>query len=211
MTTKEKILYEALEMFSYKGYDSVSIRDISKAVEIKESSIYYHFKSKQEILETIINETLKRYVNVLNNLKIPSVGIDNVSDFYDKQSEDEFLDICCNIFLFYLNDEYISKLRRLLTIEQYNNIKIGQIFVEFFIERVIERQREVLQEFIDSERFIDGDAYTMALQFYSPVFLLLYKYDKIENGEEKALKELKLHAKQFNAIYLNKNKAEHKI
>lgn len=44
METKELILKKALDMFAKSGYDSVSIRDIAKAVNIKESSIYYHFK-----------------------------------------------------------------------------------------------------------------------------------------------------------------------
>ena len=108
--------------------------------------------------------------------------------------------------MFYFNDKYISKLRRLLTIEQYNNKIIGEIFTTFFIDRVLETQKNVIQQFIDSGRFIAGDAYTMALHFYSPVFLLLYKYDKDEDGEEKALKELKVHAKQYNYIYLNKKR-----
>ena len=50
METKELILKKALDMFAKSGYDSVSIRDIAKAVNIKESSIYYHFKNKQGIM-----------------------------------------------------------------------------------------------------------------------------------------------------------------
>lgn len=70
--------------------------------------------------------------------------------------------------LFYLKDDYISKLRRLLTIEQYGNKEICETFRYVFIDRILETQRQVLQNFIDSGRFIAGDAYTMALHFYSP-------------------------------------------
>ena len=41
----------------------------------------------------------------------------------------------------------------------------------------------------------------MALHFYSPVFLLLYKYDNCPENEEQAIMELKMHASQYNAIY----------
>lgn len=54
MTTKEQILEEALKLFSVKGYDAVSVRDILRAVGIKESSLYYHFKNKQDIFDTIV-------------------------------------------------------------------------------------------------------------------------------------------------------------
>ena len=180
LTTREKIIYEALSLFSFKGYDAVTIRQIASAVGIKESSIYNHFKSKEDILNKIIDETLKRYYEVLENIKLPQSEDDNVSEIYDN---------------------YISKLRRLLTIEQYGNKEIGEIFRYVFIDRILETQRQVLQKFIDSGRFIQGDAYTMALHFYSPVFLLLYKYDNCPENEEQAIMELKMHASQYNAIY----------
>ena len=58
METKELILKKALDMFAKSGYDSVSIRDIAKAVNIKESSIYYHFKNKQDILDSLVELSL---------------------------------------------------------------------------------------------------------------------------------------------------------
>lgn len=201
MTTKEKIIYEALSLFSVKGYDAVTIREIASAVGIKESSIYNHFKNKQDILNIIIEETLKRYYYTLESVQIPRSEDDNVSELYDNITDDTFLDMCTKIFLFYLKDDYISKLRRLLTIEQYGNGEIGEIFRNVFIDGVLETQRQVLQKFIDSRRFIQGDAYTMALHFYSPVFLLLYKYDNCPEKEEEAILALKKHANQYNDIY----------
>lgn len=201
MTTREKIIYEALSLFSIKGYDAVTIREIASAVGIKESSIYNHFKSKQDILNKIIDETLRRYYHTLESVQVPQSEDDNVSELYENITDEEFLDICTKIFLFYLKDDYISKLRRLLTIEQYGNEDIGKLFRNVFIDRILETQRQVLQKFIDDGRFIQGDAYTMALHFYSPIFLLLYKYDNCSESEEQAIAALKNHANQYNAIY----------
>ncbi|MBE3554734.1 MAG: TetR/AcrR family transcriptional regulator [Thermicanus sp.] len=52
-STKNKILEIADDFFSRKGYTGVSIRDITGEVGIKESSLYKHFKNKEEILQTI--------------------------------------------------------------------------------------------------------------------------------------------------------------
>ena len=52
--TKDKIFDVALDLFSKKGYDSVSIRTIASEVGIKESSIYNHYSSKKEILMSIL-------------------------------------------------------------------------------------------------------------------------------------------------------------
>ena len=55
MTTKEKILDTALELFSQRGYNGVSVRDIARAVGIRESSIYNHFESKKAIFDGIVD------------------------------------------------------------------------------------------------------------------------------------------------------------
>ena len=52
-STKEKIMDAAIVLFSEKGYDNVSMRDIAGEVGIKASSIYNHFPSKQDILKSI--------------------------------------------------------------------------------------------------------------------------------------------------------------
>ena len=62
--TKQKILDVALDLFSQKGFSAVSIRDICKVVEIKESSVYYHFKNKQAVFD----ELLQHFETIANDL-----------------------------------------------------------------------------------------------------------------------------------------------
>ncbi|MFB5065599.1 MAG: TetR/AcrR family transcriptional regulator [Firmicutes bacterium] len=201
MSTKERIMYEALTLFSSYGYEAVTIREIAGAVGIKESSLYNHFKNKRDILDTIVRETFQRYQKTLESLQVPKTGDPNISSLYDSFSDDAFETLCTNIFLFYLKDDYISKLRRLLTIEQYGNEELGEIYRTAFIEKILDNQAKVLQQFIDDGRFIEGDAYVMALHFYAPVFLLLQKYDNRPQDEDQAVDELKKHVRQYNQLY----------
>ena len=60
MTTKEKIVDEALTLFSTKGYKGTSVKSIADAVGIKDSSLYKHFKSKRDIFDTIVIEMQNR-------------------------------------------------------------------------------------------------------------------------------------------------------
>ena len=55
MNTKEKIFDVSLDLFSKKGYDSVSLREIAEEVGIRKSSIYSHYSSKEAILMDIFN------------------------------------------------------------------------------------------------------------------------------------------------------------
>jgi AcrR family transcriptional regulator len=52
-TTKDKILKAAARLFSIRGYDGVSTREIAKAVGINSASIYYYFASKEDILKDL--------------------------------------------------------------------------------------------------------------------------------------------------------------
>ncbi len=54
-TTKDRIFEAAVELFSTKGYQGSSMRDLAGKVEIKESSLYYHYPSKSAILEAILD------------------------------------------------------------------------------------------------------------------------------------------------------------
>jgi len=70
-TTKDKILAEAAKLFSIRGYDGVSTREIAKAVGINSASIYYYFSSKEEILKD-----LYRYYS--NQLQIECPDLDEL-------------------------------------------------------------------------------------------------------------------------------------
>jgi AcrR family transcriptional regulator len=54
--TREKTLQEALRLFSEKGYEAVSVRDIARAVGVKESSLFNHFRNKQLFSTSILAE-----------------------------------------------------------------------------------------------------------------------------------------------------------
>lgn len=53
--TKDKIFNVSVELFSKKGFSGVSVREIVKKVGIKESSLYNHFRSKEDILTKIFD------------------------------------------------------------------------------------------------------------------------------------------------------------
>ena len=55
VNNKDKIFNVSIDLFSEYGYDGVSVRQIAGEVGIKESSIYNHFKSKEAILDSILN------------------------------------------------------------------------------------------------------------------------------------------------------------
>ena len=60
MDTKERILDEALTLFSEKGYANVFVGEIAERVGIRAPSLYKHYKSKQAIFDAIIGDMRRR-------------------------------------------------------------------------------------------------------------------------------------------------------
>jgi TetR/AcrR family transcriptional repressor of nem operon len=56
---KEKIIRESLRLFSLKGFISTSIHDIMENAKTSKGGLYYHFKSKDDLLVEVLNEARK--------------------------------------------------------------------------------------------------------------------------------------------------------
>jgi AcrR family transcriptional regulator len=54
--TRAEILRVALRLFTEKGYEGTSTRDISSALGMTKSSLYYHFRNKEEIVASLLAE-----------------------------------------------------------------------------------------------------------------------------------------------------------
>jgi AcrR family transcriptional regulator len=52
--TRERILRQASQLFARKGYTGTSTREIAAAVGIRQPSLFHHFASKREIVETLL-------------------------------------------------------------------------------------------------------------------------------------------------------------
>ena len=65
--TRQQILDAALRLFSERGFSRTTVRDIARAANITDAAIYYHFESKQELLEALVEE--RGFLTSLQNLE----------------------------------------------------------------------------------------------------------------------------------------------
>lgn len=196
--TKQKILQTALELFSHKGYTAVSIRDIGKVVGIKESSIYYYFKNKQDIFSTLIVE----FQQVVNNMTIR----------FNKRFEEalnieeaEFIKVGLNVLESFFIDTHIIKFIRMLIIEQHTNEEVAKIYRNILFEGPLKQNEEVFQLMIEKGYFKDDDARSLAIEYYGMIYFIFFRY--FSNGQvkpeikEKAEGELVFLLKRFFRRY----------
>ena len=119
--TKDKIFDTALDLFSKKGYDSVSVRTIASEVGIKESSIYNHHSSKKDILMSILNYFEEYFKgNPLDDENIRKLLEENPEEFYHQGSE---------MFKQQIFEEKILKIMKLIFVQMYQIDEVKEFFL----------------------------------------------------------------------------------
>lgn len=199
MTTKQRILNEALTLFSEKGYSAVYVGDIADAVGIKAPSLYKHYKSKQAIFDSCVEVFSERMEQVRNKLRLPYTP--NVEINYQTASMETIIEIAINLFLFYLQDDVAAKFRKMLMIERYHNSELNELFENLFMDGAVRHEEKIFFDLIDAKIIKKENPHIIALRFYTPIFYLLQKYDMHPDMVEEAKQELTLMIEEFCNTY----------
>src|SRR5262245_61704559 len=69
-TTRDQIVEAADRLFYRQGYEHTSFADIADVVRISRGNFYYHFKTKDEILDAVINARLASTQQMLEQWEI---------------------------------------------------------------------------------------------------------------------------------------------
>ena len=203
--TREIILEEALNLFSVKGYQSVTVKEIAQAVGIKDSSLYKHFASKQAIYDTLLEWMNQKFEETVTFYQLPQGEMESVAREYGRNDLVWLKKACEAVFLFFLKDPQASKFRKMLTIEQYKNSDAAKTLCSWFFNDAIQFQTDLFTEMIRQGTFKEGPPQIMALQFYSPFYTLLCQYDSMPEKEDEAMALLIAHIEQFASIYQIRN------
>ncbi|MFD0414643.1 TetR/AcrR family transcriptional regulator [Streptomyces sp. NPDC127108] len=54
--TRQRIQDVALELFAEQGYEKTSLREIAERLDVTKAALYYHFKTKEDILTSIFDD-----------------------------------------------------------------------------------------------------------------------------------------------------------
>jgi len=200
--TKQIILDKALELFSTKGYDGVTVADIADAVGIKAASLYKHYESKQDIFDSILKRAADNFRQHTEQLGIDGHDYKNDVQKYEDMSLDTLINIGTSLFLYALHDEAGVMLRRLFTIEQYRNAEVSKLFTEQYINAPLAYQTALFKTFTERGIMKIYDADIAAAHFYSPIYLMLCLCDNCSEREQEALDLIRRHITQFNKLYM---------
>lgn len=173
---KRKLIYEtALWLFASKGYVATSISDIAKQADISKGLMYNYFKSKEELLQAIMDNLVNEYGGMIDPDHDGVVTHDEAENFIDK-----FFDMLIRrkeeLKLYYqlsfqpqVTDFFVKK---------YNNGKVyvyQDLVTQYFSKKL--KMDDPLAAYFTIVSFIKGVAMVAvyADHLYTNSFLMEYK------------------------------------
>ena len=184
MNTKEKIFNVSLDLFSKRGYDSVSLREIAEEVGIKKSSIYSHYPSKEAILMEIFNKFTGSFEIDDKDIELNEDNplLENPELLYHKGS------VAIKDIVFQENN---LKIWKLILIQMHHNETIRLFFQNEILIKPLEfwkglfsllKQKGVIRN--------DSNPELLAKQYFSfPIYLLLEIYAKYDDIPQEELED----------------------
>lgn len=191
-STKEEIIEVSLNLFSQRGFTAVSIRDICREVRIRESSVYYHFKNKQAILEELQRRFGAAAMRRMKQLEDAMAG----SLHFSKLSGENIAKI---FFEDYLMDDFCNKFIRLLQIERRGNEHLGRLYDQWMFDEPLRFQSKVFSFLTKQKQKSSASSEDLAVKFYSPIFLFCERY--LLSGELTEEKKEMFRRKAYTHFY----------
>ena len=191
--TKELIVETALRLFSQKGFEAVSVRDISGELELTAPALYVHFKSKQDILDEILRRMEANDASISIGDGVPQEPYESNPASYRNVNFDNLVKFTLDMFRYWTEDAFASQFRHLLTIEQYRDKRFQQLFQQYLGTGVLQYLEDIMRE------NATGDPKFLAESFFSLFHLFLNQYDAMPTRKEKSLlqKHLEWHLRHF--------------
>ena len=145
--TKRKIFETSMKLFAEKGYDATSIEEITATVGVAKGTLYYHFSSKEEIFNFLVEEGVKLLKNSI------AIKTDKLENSIDK-----------------IRAIVLIQIKILVKYESFMTIILRQIWgndsrsqmCRSYVFEYIQMIEEIVREGIKKGEIVDGDPNVIA-------------------------------------------------
>ena len=198
--TKQEILKASLELFSVQGFEATSISQIAGAVGIRKASLYSHFESKQAILDALVKEVLEQYgthsIFAKSNWEKDSDNLPRTPDAAVQMIQGQIRYI--------LHDPSISRARKMLVIEQFQNPELAKLQTKQNYSDVLQYFTGLMKQLIRQGVLAKDDPEIMAAQLCLPISTWINLCDREPDREAEVMELVDKHIRQFFRVYHSK-------
>ena len=190
--TKERILATALDMFSQNGYAGTNIRELTASLGLVKSSMYRHFKSKEEIWNTLLDEMIAYYDERFGSPEhLPPVP----------EALEELVAMTMRMVNVTVHDEKIVKTRKLLMIEQFRDDRARDLATKHFLTGLRDMFTPIFRGMMDKGLIRKEDPAMLAFAYTAPISALIHLCDREPDKTEDALQQIEAFSRHFVKVY----------
>ena len=190
--TKERILDEALRQFSQKGYDGTNIRELTASLGLVKSSMYKHYKSKEEIWNSLLDRMIAYYDERFGSAEnLPPVP----------DTLDELVAMTMRMVDITVHDERIVMTRKLLSIEQYRDDRARQLATKHFLTGLTEMFTYIFDGMMKKGLLRNDDPKMLAFAYTAPISSLIHLCDREPEKAAEAISQIKEFSRHFIKTY----------
>ncbi len=176
-TTREKILDASLRLFARDGFETVSTSAIAGKLGMTKSALYKHFPDKRAIFDSLVDETLEGHREAVLSSGIARNPEEAAAQAYASATPKDMAALGEALFTHWTTNESAVLFRRMLSLERYRDERAAKVYDEFFVNGQLTYHRAMFTELIKIGALQDADAAQMALEFWSPIYLLMQATD----------------------------------
>lgn len=184
--TKEKILLTALRLFARDGYEAVSVSQIAGELGMVKSALYKHYKSKKAIFDSILERMVQMDYERASQYEMPEGTAEEMEEKYSRTPLETIAIYSEAQFEYWTEEEFASLFRRMLTLEQYRSPEMAQLYQQYLCSGPLAYTTDLFSHMTNDPE----EAKQLALEFYSPMFMLYSLYDAAEDSGRHAVKEM---------------------
>ena len=191
-TTREKLLYAALDLFSSKGFEATTVDEIAGSVGMKGPNIYNYFKGKKGLildLTAMFEDTYKAKMRLEAN---PADFIHSAEDLKNFSMEK---------LRYTVGDDNIRKLRRIVTIEQFRNEYLSEEATTHQYSNIVGLFTGIMASLMKKGVVMQCDPEQLALMYASPVSMLIQLYDREPERRDEILIKAEAHIDLFIKMF----------
>ena len=198
--TKQEILDAALDLFSVQGYEATSISQLADAVGIRKASLYSHFENKQAILDALIQATMEEYEkhSIFANADWDDPAF---TEDQEKMTPELAVEMFRGQVRYILHDPKISRARKMLTIEQFQNPQMAALQTKQNYTDIMGYFTGLVRFLIRQGRLVDADPEIMAAQLCLPISVWINLCDREPERENEIMQLIERHIRQFFEVY----------
>lgn len=177
--------------FSQNGFAGTNIRELSASLELVKPGVYKHYESKEAIWNALLDQMIAYYAEHFGSELLPHVP----------DSLEELTQMTMQMVNNTVHDEKIIMTRKVLTLEQYRDVRARELATKHFLTGLTEMFKRIFAGMMEKGLLKKDDPEMLAFAYTSPISVLIHLCDRKPEKTGDAIRQVEMFSRHFTSIY----------